>query len=45
MENTNIFQYGGFKSKSDREKLKEKLLSSIDEASKITKSSIQEDPE
>ena len=47
MENTNIYQYGGFKSKTDREKLKDKILISKEENSNSnTKtSSIEENTE
>ena len=47
MENTNIYQYGGFKSKTDREKLKDKILISKEENSNTnTKtSSIEENAE
>ena len=44
MENTNIYQYGGFKSKTDREKSKDKLLTSIEENSKLEKSQNIENP-
>lgn len=44
MENTNIYQYGGFKSKLDREKLKDKLLTSAQESSNPEKPSILENP-
>lgn len=43
MENTNIYQYGGFKSKIDREKVKEQLLTSSKESS--NPESIPENPE
>ncbi len=45
MENTNIYQYGGFKSKTDREKLKEKLVNSSEEPSKTEHSPVSENPE
>lgn len=45
MENTNIYQYGGFKSKTDREKLKEKLMETTNETGKAEDSSVPENPE
>ena len=45
MENTNIYQYGGFKSKTDREKLKEKLINSSNEPSNTDHPAISENPE
>jgi hypothetical protein len=45
MENTNIYQYGGFKSKTDREKLKNKLAESSKETTKPEDSIVPENPE
>lgn len=45
MENTNIYQYGGFKSRSDREKLKEKLLESSNDTIKENDASVPENSE
>lgn len=45
MENTNIYQYGGFKSKTDREKLKEKLMETKNETGKAEDSTVPENPE
>jgi len=45
MENTNIYQYGGFKSKTDRKKLKEKLIETSKETAKTEDSAVPENPE
>lgn len=45
MENTNFYQYGGFKSRIDREKLKEKLLESPTETVNENDTSVPENPE
>ena len=45
MENTNIYQYGGFKSKPDREKLKDKLLELSKESNTFNNSDVPENPE
>lgn len=42
MENTNIYQYGGFKSKTDRKKLKEKLMETSKETTKPEDSTVPE---
>lgn len=45
MENTNIYQYGGFKSKPDREKLKDKLMKTSDESAKSEDNTAPENPD
>lgn len=42
MDNTNIYQYGGFKSKADRNKLKEKLSKNADTSDSSEKSNTEE---
>ncbi len=44
-ENTNIYQYGGFKSKSEREKLREKIIESSKTEDPKNESSSSENPE
>jgi hypothetical protein len=45
MENSNIYQYGGFKSKIDRNKIKGKIFDSADVAEKKDTISVAENPE
>lgn len=47
MENTNIYQYGGFKSKNDRKKLKERLIiaSEKEKTEKLENKSVPENAE
>lgn len=47
MENTNIYQYGGFKSKNERKKLKERLTiaSEKEKSEKLENSSVPENAE
>ena len=45
MDNTNIYQYGGFKSKADRLKLKEKLTKEEANPEKLDKKATKENAE
>lgn len=45
MENTNIYQYGGFKSKSERDKLRERIIESSKTEDPKNESSASENPE
>lgn len=45
IENTNIYQYGGFKSKNEREKIKEKVFNSAKDDSNQSSNEVSENPD